>query len=460
MTKTGKHAIVLGASMAGLLTARVLSDHFEHVTLVERDRLPDSRDTRKGVPQARHAHGVLARGLNIMEQLFPGLKRDLVAGGAEPGDLAENCVWYQFGGYKSRANVGLEGVVMSRPFLESLVRRRVLKIPNLTTLQETDVLHPITDESKARVTGVTVQQTGHDPQQLLADLTVDTTGRGTQAPRWLESLGYGRPDESVVKINLAYVSRYYRRPKNSELDAIVYIIASTPPQGTRMATLFAVEDDRWICTLIGFLGDHPPMDEAGYLEFARSLPTPDIYNHIHKAEPLTELVAHKFPADLRRHYEKMRRFPEGYVVLGDAMCSFNPYYGQGMSVAAMETMTLADCLKAQPNGDLTGLPMRFFKQATPVVDIPWTIAAGEDLRYRQVEGPRPPGFDLLNSYVVKVHQAATTDPEVCRAFFNVANLNAPPASLMKPSILLRVMKATMGAKRASAPVRPLETMKA
>jgi hypothetical protein len=264
-------------------------------------------------------------------------------------------------------------------------------------------------------------------------------------------LGYERPAESSIKINVGYASRFYRRQPGEERDAIAYLISSTPPHGKRGGVLFAVEGDRWIATLVGFLGDHPPADEPGYLEFARSLPTPDVYSRIRHAEPLSDIVLHKFPSNLRRHYEKMARFPQGYVVLGDALCSFNPVYGQGMTVAAMEALTLAECLRAQTGRDLTGLPARFFKKVSPVVDIPWTMATGEDLRFTEVQGPRAPGADFINGYVAQVHRAAMTDPVVCRAFFNAANLNQPPASLFHPAILVRVLRANLGVRREPKP---------
>src|SRR5260221_9525061 len=264
MTKKGQHAIILGASMAGLLTARVLSDHFERVTLVERDHLPEDADNRKGVPQGRHGHGVLARGLRIMEQLFPGLTAGLVAGGATPGDIARDVCWYQFGGYKLRANVGLPGILLTRPFLEAHIRQRVLGLPNVTAIQEADVQGLLPSDDRGRVLGVALQRRGGPPEQLLADLTVDATGRGAQSPKWLEALGYARPTETVVKVNVGYASRFYQRQPGDTKDALGYIIATTPPQGKRYGGMFAVEGQRWIVTLIGFLGDHAPADEAGF----------------------------------------------------------------------------------------------------------------------------------------------------------------------------------------------------
>ena len=299
-----QHAIVLGASMAGLLTARVLSEQFERVTLVERDRLPDEATSRKGVPQSRHAHGLLARGLRTMEQLFPGLTASLVAGGAVSGDIGRDACWYQFGGYKVRADVGLPGVVMTRPYLEAHIRQRVLGRSNVVAIQEADILGLLAAEDRGRLLGISLRRHGGQPEQLLADLTVDATGRGTQSPKWLETLGYGRPAESIVKINVGYTSRLYERKPGDSHAVPVYIIAATPPEGKRYGSLLAVEGQRWIVTLIGFLGDHSPTDEAGFLEFARSLPTPDIYQHVQSAQPLRVCEFIQFPADFLRPNDK------------------------------------------------------------------------------------------------------------------------------------------------------------
>ena len=454
----GKHALVLGASMAGLLTARVLADYFERVTLVERDQLAAETGSHIGVPQGRHAHAVLARGLSSMEQLFPGLTAGLVAGGALPTDIARDVSWYQFGGYKVRADVGLPGIVLTRPFLEAHIRERLLGRPNIVLIQGADVQGLLTNAAHDRVLGVTLQRRGSEPEPCQADLTVDATGRAAQSPKWLEALGYARPAESTVKVNVGYASRFYRRLPGEPKDAVAYMVSDTPPHGKRSGAFLAVEGQRWMVTLAGFVGDHPPLDEAGFLEFARSLPTPEIYQRLQSAQALTEIVAHKYPSDLRRHYEKMARFPEGYLVLGDALCSFNPVYGQGMTVAALEAEALGDCLRRQLGQDLTGLPGRFFESVTPLIDVPWRMATGEDWRYPEVEGQRPRGTALINRYAVQIHRAARTDAVVCRAFFNVANLNQPPASLFHPALMARVLLANRPGRHAPTPARAAAPM--
>ncbi len=214
-----------------------------------------------------------------------------------------------------------------------------------------------------------------------------------------------------------------------------------PPYVKRAAVLFPIEGGRWIVTFGGWLGDHAPADEQEVLEYAKGLAAPDIYNVISRAEPLTDFVTHKYPSNLRRHYERMTSFPDSYLVLGDAICSFNPVYGQGMSVSAMEAEALDRCLKeAEGRSTSSGLARNFFKKAARIIDDAWAVAVGEDFRFAGVEGPRPPGTGLINRYVTEVHKATLHDPEMTRAFMQVITMTHPPKTLFRPKVVLKVIK--------------------
>jgi flavin-dependent dehydrogenase len=293
---------------------------------------------------------------------------------------------------------------------------------------------------------VGVRATRHDLDEgsveaITADLVVDASGRGAKTPQWLEKLGYGAPEVSSIKVDLAYASRLYRRGPG---DFKGMITAEAPPFGRRGGALLAIEDDQWICTLFGYSGDHPPLDEAGFNEFARSLPAPELYNAIQPAESLSDISVFKFSANLRRHYEKMACFPQGYLVVGDALCSFNPIYGQGMSVSILEAEALEATLAEQPN--LDNLASRFYQKATPIVEVPWTLASGADLSYAHIEGKRSLPVKLINAYIARVHQATAVDHVVAHTFFNVANLVELPSVLFKPQILWRVLRAQKRAR--------------
>ena len=441
MAYLGKHAIVIGASMGGLLAARALADHYEEVTLLERDTLPETHEPRKGVPQGRHAHGLLARGREVLDQFFPGLSDEMVGEGAVYGDVVDEVRWFNHGVYLVNSPSGMQGLLISRPMLEDGVRRRVLQLPNVRLLEHSDALEPVFDQGQGRVTGVRVQPQ-RDPNgavTLGADLVVDSSGRGSQSPAWLEALGYAKPREEGVQVHIAYMTRLYRRRPEHLGGKQALVMAGCQP-GWRFGVILAQEDDRWIVTLGGYLGDRPPMDEAGYLEFARSLPKPEIFEVIKDAEPLTPLSPYQFTANLRRHYEELSQFPEGLLVFGDALCSFNPVYGQGMTVACIEALALQESLAV----GVQGIARSFFQASSKLIDIPWQMAVGSDLQHPAVEGKRTAQTRFINWYLMKLFQAAQHDAVLATRFLEVANLMKPPSSLMAPSIALRVWQGNMG----------------
>lgn len=451
----GKSAIVIGASMGGLLAARVLADHFDQVTLLERDTFPAAGEQRKGVPQGRHAHAVLAQGLQIMEGYWPGLTDHLVSLGADYGDASEKARWYHEGGCHRPMHSGINAVNVSRPRLEAEVRARVLALPNVTAVEGCDVLGLLATPDNARVTGVRVirRRAGSAEESLTGGLVVDTSGRGSRSGAWLEELGYARPQEDVVKIGVTYTScQYERRPDHS--SGVNAVIVSASPENPRSGVVLSQEGNRWMVTVAAYLGEQIPQDQAGFMAFVRGMATPAIYEVIKDAQPLGDPVAHKIPSNLRRRYERLTRFPAGYLVMGDALCSFNPIYGQGMSVAALEAQALDGCLA----GGEAGLAQRFFGQARKIVDIPWSTAVGNDLRFPEVEGPRSKMTRFVNWYVGRLHHAARHDAVVSVAFLKVVNLLAPPPSIMQPAIMWRVLKGNLGGRRPAATQRSEESI--
>jgi flavin-dependent dehydrogenase len=432
----GQHAVVIGGSISGLLAARVLSTHFDRVTVLDRDRLPASADWRAGVPQGRHGHGLLASGLAGLESLFPGFERTLVAGGAVPGDVIGNVRWFQHGYYKARFPSGLNGVLMSRPLLETTLRHHVQQLRNVRIFADRHVMSLLT--RNGRVTGVLMQERGEAPIECAADLVVDASGRSSPSPGWLEELGYGKPPVDEVVVDIGYTTRTFKRlPGELDGDAGV-VLAPTPPRQRRLGFMMAMEGDRWMATLGGWLGDHAPKDAQGFVEFSKTLGRPDIYDVIKHAEPLTDGVKYVFPSNLRRHYERFKKFPKNFLVIGDAICSFNPIYGQGMSVATLEALALEDCLQQASSPEDLWRP--FFKGAGRIIEGPWMIAAGGDFAVPGVTGSRPAGVGLVNRYLSHVHRCASIDRVVCRTFFDVANLLKPASALFHPSFVARVLR--------------------
>jgi 2-polyprenyl-6-methoxyphenol hydroxylase-like FAD-dependent oxidoreductase len=420
--------------MGGLLAARALSWHFERVTILERDPLAESGEPRKGTPQARQTHGLLAGGLAALKQYFPGIEQELIQAGAQTGDLLGDSLWHIHGGHHARFESGLVGVTCSRTLLEAVVRRRVQAIANVTLRDRMSVSRLINDFVARRVTGLeVVDRHTQTTERLDADLIVDCTGRGSRMPAWLEDLGYERPAEERVDVDLTYATQIFRK-QPGDLGGNAVIILSTPPE-TRFAVALAIEHDRWSLTLGGMFGEEAAVDPAGFLGFARGVASPLIHEFLQTAEPLSEVVKHKVPGSLRRRYERLRRFPAGLLVLGDAMCSFNPVYGQGMTVAALEAQALDRCLEQGTND----LARRFFRAAAKIIDVPWQIAVTTDFQYRQTRGRRPWSAGLMNGYLGLVHRAGHVDPQVALAFHRVANLLAAPTSLLRPRIVLRVL---------------------
>jgi 2-polyprenyl-6-methoxyphenol hydroxylase-like FAD-dependent oxidoreductase len=435
-----QHAIVIGGSLAGLLTARVLSKHFERVTIIEKDRVNDRPESRLGQPQAQHLHGLLAKGLQIMTDYFPDLPAALVEHGAIINDFGESMRWYIYGGYRSQFKVGFPIVTMSRGLLEYLIRDRVLALPNIELLDRTTVKELQATTNKDRIIGIKIEQhdTENHSNSLVADLVIDATGRNSHSSQWLEDLGYQAPVESKVHVNVSYATRIYRGNPEDSCSQTWTINTPDASKQTSFGAMFPIEGNRWIVTVGNWHSDGIPITESNFLEFAHSLEGQDIYNLISRCEPLTVVVPYKFSFSLRRHYERLKRFPLGYLVLGDAVSSFNPTYGQGMTVAALEVAELDRLLTN--NISPTCLAQTFFKHIAKVIDIPWQLSVGEDFRFPQTRGAKPIGIDFINRYVARVHRATLGDIVVGEAFLKVMNLMAPPISLFHPRIVWRVFK--------------------
>jgi 2-polyprenyl-6-methoxyphenol hydroxylase-like FAD-dependent oxidoreductase len=431
-----RHAVVLGGSMAGILAARVLAESFQDVVVVDRDALLGVREARRGAPHARHAHGLHARGHLIFEELFPNLTSELSAAGVPTGDLAE-MRWYFNARRLQPAKTGLVSVTAPRPFLEDYVRARVAALPNVTFMERCDILGLEAAPRGDRITGVRVQGVHSEPggEVLDADLVVDATGRGSRTPAWLESLGYQRPPEERVKIGLAYTTRHYRT-KPEWFNGVQSINPVASPAHPRGAFFGQIGTDVCILSLTGILGDYPPTDLEAFLDFVKSLPVPDVYEAVREGEALDDPVSFRFPASVRRRYEQLTRFPAGLVVLGDAVCSFNPVYGQGMSVAALQALMLRKHLRAA--GPIQ--PRPFFAGMARVINTPWDISAGGDLDFPAVEGRRTLKVRAGNAYMARVQYAATKDAKVTEGLMRVAGLMDPPPALMRPGMLLRVFR--------------------
>jgi 2-polyprenyl-6-methoxyphenol hydroxylase-like FAD-dependent oxidoreductase len=376
----------------------------------------------------------LARGRQVIEDFFPGWTDEVVAAGGARGDIAADTIWIGHGVTLKTAPSDLVGLLAARPVFEGHVRRRLLALPNVKAIAKCSVQGLIADDSRSAIRGVRAKIDGGAEQAIMADLVIDASGRGSSSPAWLSQLGYARAEEEKVEIGISYTTRLYRRKASDLGGKMAVVVAGSGPNWRNGALLYHAED-RWVVSIGGYLGDLAPDDDQMFAAYARSLPTSDIHDIVAHAEPIGDFVTYRYPANLRRRYEHLKRFPHHYLVFGDALCSFNPVYGQGMTVAAQEAVLLGQCLR---KGD-ADLARRFFRAAARTIDTPWDIAVGNDLRHPQVAGPRPARVRFINWYVGKLHLAARHDSRLSDAFLQVANLQAPPQRLLHPVIVLRVL---------------------
>ncbi|MGH3825033.1 MAG: NAD(P)/FAD-dependent oxidoreductase [Pseudonocardiaceae bacterium] len=435
-----RHAVVIGASMAGLLAARVLTEFYDRVTVVERDVLPSCGEHRRGVPQGHHLHGLLASGFSALETLFEGFTEEMVLAGAAFGDVQADGQWYLDGYHYRREPSGLLGLVASRPLLEGHVRQRVRALPAVQVLDRCDAAGLEVSADGGRVIGLRVlaRTDGAAAQVLDADLVVDASGRGSRTPVWLEQLGYPRPARDEVKVGLAYASRRYRiDPEVLREQGGVGISNGTLPRPSG-GGLQLMEHGQMVVTVGGYAGNHPPVDPEGFAAFAAQLPA-GLCEIIQQGEPVSDPIRFTFPTSVRNRYERLRRFPDGLLVVGDAVGSFNPLYGQGMSVAALEALALRECLR----GGTYRLAPRFFRAAAKIVDRAWEISVTGDLRLPEVVGRRTLKVRLINAYLPRLHAAAAIDSRVATAFLRVSNLLDAPPRLVSPIVMWRVLRANL-----------------
>jgi 2-polyprenyl-6-methoxyphenol hydroxylase-like FAD-dependent oxidoreductase len=435
ITPDTKHAVVLGGSIAGLLAAHVLSRHFERVTIVERDTFPALGEPRKGVPQSRQLHGLLAGGRRALDAMFPDFSAGMIALGALDIDIGTSGAFYVAGRKLPESETGLRCLSMSRPLLEGYIRQRVLGHANVV-VREQCVAQGLLGDSTV-VTGVRIASTQSDQVELLqADLVVDATGRGSHMPEWLERLRVQAPSEERVTVHIHYSSCTIRRKPEHLAGKPTFIVNPHPPSHRAGAAL-ALEGDRYVVAMTGYLDEPVPADYAGMLAFARSLDVPDLYELLRDAELLSEPSKMRHAASVRRRYERLTDFPTGLLVCGDALCCFNPAYGQGMTVAALEARTLEACLREGTHD----LFRRFTHAAAKLVDVPWSIVVGGDYAFEGVQGERSLSVRIMNVYMQRLLRAAAGDAVVCRAFMAVTHMVEPPSALFAPRILWRVLRA-------------------
>ncbi|MFE0099843.1 NAD(P)/FAD-dependent oxidoreductase [Streptomyces sp. NPDC059009] len=453
----GRRAVVIGASMAGLLAATALADEADEVLLVDRDTLPDEPVPRTGLPQARHAHLLWSGGAHVIEQLAPGLQDRWLAAGARRVTVPTDFIILTPHGWMRRTPAFPHyQILCSRDLLDAVARKHLLTHPRITVCTGIHAESLIGDRHRAH--GVRLRELSSQTlRTVTADLVVDATGRGSRAPHWLAGLGLPPVREIRVDAGLVYATRIFRAPPGGDACPVIALQAD-PAQSTpgRIASLIPIEGGRWLVTLAGTFGGQPTADSAEFEPFARSAPHPIVADLISAAEPLTNVSLTRSCSNQRRFYERLRPWPSGFVVLGDAVAAYNPIYGQGMSVAAHSVGALRRAVRR--HGLASPRLARAAQRAIGrIVANPWEITVNQDIRFPGARGRRPSvAARLSHGYVDRLSRTATDQSSVACALFDLMSLSSPPNVLFHPRTVLKVLRGPRRSPLADPPLTPAE----
>ncbi|MFF5932647.1 FAD-dependent oxidoreductase [Streptomyces sp. NPDC012508] len=437
-------AVVVGGSYAGLVTARVLSDFFREVVVLERDAVDEDTGSHPGAPQGYHAHAMLAKGGEVLEKLFPGLREELRAAGAPVFDYGEGIDFLLPAGTAPRTRTGVEIQTFTRDELERRLRRRVLALPQVTPMAGASCTGLVRD-GRGRVGGVTYRRGQGDEvrtAELAADLVVDASGRSSSLEGWLGELGVSVPAQRTVKAKVTYTSMNFDRPEEGHPDFFIAYQMLFAPRVARAGVLLAVEGGRWTCSLFGF-EQQPPTDDAGYLEYAHGLENTKLAEQLARRTVQEPTYRYTNVDNRWRPYHLVKDWPDRLVAIGDSVCVFNPVYGQGLTVAAMEAEMLHAMLTRRQAGGraLDGAARDFQRRVGRLLLAPWTLSTNSDLMWN----PRrqPAGARFGHWYNTRLFRVAVKDAAMWSRFVRVVNMTASPAVLFHPVVAAKVLAAAL-----------------
>jgi 2-polyprenyl-6-methoxyphenol hydroxylase-like FAD-dependent oxidoreductase len=442
----GKRAVVVGAGVGGLCAARAISDHFEQVVVLERDVLPQEATPRPGAPQGRHTHVLLGGGLRALCELFPGFDQNLAEAGAVRLRAGLD-ILVETPGYDPfpQRDFDLITYSASRPLIELTIRKRLEHYRNILLLEGCRAEAALATPDGAAIAALTYETRDKKSETLAPNFVIDASGRGAISLDLLRATGRPLPEETAIGIDMQYATAIFAIPDDAPANFKGVIHLPSAPQSGRAAMLFPIEGNRWIVGLTGRHGDQPPLDYEGFIAFAGSLRTPTIFDAIKHARLLEPIVGYGFPGSIKRHFERLTNFPLGLLPFGDAVCRFNPVYGQGMSVAAQEATMLRDLLEGTSTKADQGaqLSASYFAGIPALLEVPWSVAA-LDLVYPQTTGPRPPDFERTLKFREALMRLASCDADVHRLFFEVNQLVKPAGAYRDPALQQRIMEMMAG----------------
>jgi len=438
----GKRAVVIGAGIAGMAAAGALANRFAEVTVLERDSLAHAHTPRLGASQGWHSHELLAGGLTALDTLFPNIGEDFVRAGAVPVRINRDVrVELPNSDPMPQRDFGLCGYTMSRPLIEAILRRCLLRHANVTVQPNIQVLGIETDANRKRVTGLqwaTVR--GRPVTTMEADLVVDASGRGHLTEEVLKTVVRHKVRETVIGSHLCYRTAIMKIPDDAPTDWKLVLTHADAPRSSRRAMLLPIEGERWLMSVVGRGDDRPPTEWDALLDYVRELPTSTIYDAVRKAKPVGRLARFLFMESVWRHFEDLESFPTGLLTIGDAICRFNPVYGQGMTVAAKEAVLLHELLAvraSQPN-PLEGLGQEFLSKAKYLIETPWTMAAIPDFAFPNTRGERPTDLEQSLRFAHALSRIAARDEDAHRLMTEVWHMLKPRSAYRDPDLMRRI----------------------
>lgn len=451
MAVIGRRAVVIGAGMGGLAATAAVAPYFDTVTVVERDALPDAPVQRLGALQGRHVHALLVGGQRALESLMPGFTEALIAGGGV-ATRANIDAWVEMPGYDPfpRRDFGWLGYWASRPLLEFTARRQAERA-NVEFRARCRARSLEADAAGERIAAVHVEGDDGASERLAADLVIDASAGAGPTLRLLESLGRPAPRTRAIGVDFAYATAVFDIPPDASDEWKFVLTQGKAPESVRGALLGPLEHGRWILSAGGRAEDAPPSDPDGFMAYLQGLRTPTIYNAVRGAKRVGDVARYGFRESVWRRFHDDQGLPSGLVPFADSICRFNPVYGQGMTVAALEGVLLARLLAEHAGSDdaPAAAGAAFLTEATTTIQTAWDMSAIPDFIFPFTRGERPANFEQILAFAVALIVLAARDPEVHRLDAEVRSFLKPPSALADPQLVARIMD-VMAELRAAA----------